>query len=97
MLEDLVTDLDAIYATLGEPVIPVAGAVFNGVFRVSDLDPLGGPPSIVGDYTLRYPLSDATLAPGDVLTIRGVQYRVADDPYRVGDGREAAVQLRAVA
>lgn len=89
-------DLLHSYATLGEPVTPAAGAAFHGLFDAADLDPLS-PPSIVGDYQLRYPLAAATLAPGDLLTLRGQQYRVADDPYRIGDGREAVVRLREVA
>lgn len=84
------------YAELGEPVTPAAGAAFFGVFKASDVDPLG-PPSIAGDYELRYPLDAAALSVGDVLTLRGRQYRVADDPARIGDGLEAAVRLREVA
>ena len=88
-------DLLHSYATLGEPVTPAAGAAFNGVFSMADVDPLS-PPSIAADYELRYPLAAATLAPGDLLTLRSQQYRVADDPYRIGDGREAVVRLREV-
>lgn len=92
---DVQPHLDAIYATLGEPVTPAAGAAFNAVFSMADVDPLG-PPSIAGDYQLRYALASASLQVGDLLTLRGQQYRVADDPYRIGDGREAVVRLREV-
>lgn len=88
-------ELLEMYAALGEPVTPAAGAAFHGLFGAADLDPLS-PPSIVGDYELRYPLASATLSPGDLLALRGQQYRVADDPYRIGDGREAVVRLREV-
>ncbi|ENO76589.1 hypothetical protein B447_17636 [Thauera sp. 27] len=84
------------YADLGEPVTPAAGAVFYALFRLSDVDPLGVP-SVAGDCELRYLLESAALEVGDVLTLRGQQYRVADDPYRIGDGREAVVRLREVA
>lgn len=86
-------ELRQMYAALGEPVAPVAGAAFSGILSIADVDPISGP-SIVGDYELRYPLASATLNPGDVLTIGGRQYRVADDPYRIGDGLEAVVRLR---
>lgn len=89
-------ELLEMYATIGEPVTPAAGVAFHGLFDAADLDPLS-PPSVVGDYQLRYPLAAATLAPGDLLTLRGAQYRVSDDPYRIGDGREAVVRLREVA
>lgn len=93
---DVAPHLDAIYATLGEPVTPAAGAAFNGLFEVADVDPFSAP-AIAGDYVLRYQLASATLVPGDLLTLRGVQYRVADDPQRIGDGREATVRLREAA
>lgn len=86
-------DLLDMHAVLGEPVTPAAGAVFHGIFNAADVDPIGAP-SIVGDYVLRYPIASATLAVGDVLAIRGAQYRVVADPYRIEDGREAVVQLR---
>jgi hypothetical protein len=89
-------ELLEMYATIGEPVTPAAGVAFHGLFDAADLDPLS-PPSVVGDYQLRYPLASATLAPGDLLTLRGQQYRVSDDPYRIGDGREAVVRLREAA
>lgn len=94
MLEDLVTDIDAIYATLGEPVTPAAGAVFNGVFSVADLDAFGS--TQVGDYSLRYPAGAAALQRDDRLTIRGQLYQVASHPRRVGDGREWVAELMEV-
>lgn len=89
-------ELRQMYAALGEPVTPAAGAAFSGILSTADVDPISGP-SIVGDYELRYPLAAATLSPGNVLTIGGQQYRVAADPYRIIDGLEAVVRLREVA
>ncbi|HEX7720223.1 MAG TPA: hypothetical protein VF389_10485 [Woeseiaceae bacterium] len=86
--------ISCIYQRIGETVTPSVGPAFNGLFQVADVDPLAGVPAIAVDYVLRYQLSTATLEPGDLLTIRGVNYRVADDPYRIGDGREASVSLR---
>lgn len=77
-------------------VTPATGGEFVAILRLADTDPLS-PPSIVGDYELRYALASVALAPGDILSIRGQQYRVADDPYRIGDGREAVARLREVA
>lgn len=92
MLEDIVSDLDAaIYATLGEPVTSAAGAAFAGIFSVADVDAFDT--AQVGDYTLRYPAAAADLTRGDVLTIRGTAWRVAEHPRRIGDGRECSVGL----
>ncbi|APR05643.1 hypothetical protein [Thauera chlorobenzoica] len=94
-IEDMLTG--AAFALLSNVVVtPATGGEFLAIFRLADIDPLS-PPSIVGDYELRYPLADATLVPGDILTLRGQQYRVADDPYRLADGHEAVVPLREVA
>lgn len=86
----------AIYGTLGEPVTPAAGDPFLALFSAADVDAFDGMAQ-AGDYQLRYPLDAAALTVGDVLTIRGRQYRVSDDPARLGDGREVAVRLREVA
>ncbi|MBL8444786.1 MAG: hypothetical protein JNK52_12130 [Zoogloeaceae bacterium] len=91
---DVAPHLDAIYATLGEPVTPAAGAVFNGVFSVADIDAFGA--AQVGDYTLRYPAGAIALQRDDVLTIRGQLYQVASHPRRVGDGREWVAELMEV-
>ena len=93
-IEDMLTE-STISLLSNVVVTPATGGEFLAIFRLADTDPLS-PPSIVGDYQLRYPLAAATLAPGDVLTLRGAQYRVSDDPYRIGDGREAVVRLREV-
>lgn len=85
--------LATIYATLGEPVTPAAGDPFLALFSAADVDAFDGLAQ-VGDYQLRYAGDAATLAHGDALTIRGRQYRVADDPARFGDGRELTVRLR---
>ena len=47
-----------------------------------------------GDYRLRYAADATVLAVGDVLTIRGQQYHVAEDPARMLDGLEYSVRLR---
>lgn len=92
MLEDLVSDLDAaVYATLGEPVTPASGVAFNGILRVSDIGVFDAPR--VGDYTLRFPAAAAELRRGDLLSIRGQPYRIAEQPRRIGDGRECEVEL----
>lgn len=85
-------DIDAMYAALGEPVTPAAGAVFHALFAVADLDAFDGSAQ-AGDFALRYPAS-VVLAVGAVLTIRGTQYRVAADPQRLGDGYELVARLR---
>lgn len=94
-IEDMLTE--ATISMLSNVVVtPATGGEFVAILRLADTDPLS-PPSIVGDYELRYALASVALAPGDILSIRGQQYRVADDPYRIGDGREAVVRLREVA
>lgn len=93
---DAAPHLATIYATLGEPVTPAAGAVFRALFSVADVDVFDGS-SVGGDYQLRYPTDAALLVPGDVVSVRGLQYRVVEDPQRLGDGREVAVRLREVA
>jgi len=93
-IEDMLTE--ATISMLSNVVVtPATGGEFIAILRLADTDPLS-PPSIVGDYELRYALASVALAPGDILSIRGQQYRVADDPYRIGDGREAVARLREV-
>lgn len=91
MLEDLVTDLDAIYATLGEPVTPAAGAVFNGVLSAVDASLFDAVQA--GEIELRYADVAATLQRGDVVQVRGQHYRVSEPPRRIGDGRERIATL----
>lgn len=79
MLEDLVPDLDAaVYAALGEPVTPAAGAAFNGIFDLAPADQFDLARAC--QYTLRWLVSAATLAEGDELTIAGQRYRLAEPP-----------------
>lgn len=90
---DPAAHLASIYATLGEPVTPDVGDPFLALFSVADVDVFGGAAQ-VGDYELRYMLDAATLEIDDELTIRGVQYRVSDDPARLGNGLELTARLR---
>lgn len=93
---DPTAHIATIYATLGEPVTPAAGAPFLALFSVSDVEAFDGMAQ-AGDYQIRYPRNAAALTVGDVLEIRGRQYRVSDDPARLGDGREMTARLREVA
>jgi hypothetical protein len=79
------------YADLGEPVTPAAGAAFVGMLKVADRDAFTV--AQVGDYTLRYPATAASLQLHDRLTIGGVPYQVAEHPRRIGDGHECQVAL----
>ena len=96
MLEDLVSDLDAaVYATLGEPVTPAAGAAFSGILAIADAGVFDAVQA--GEIELRYSAAAATLQRGDVLQVRGQSYRVAEPPRRVGDGREWVATLTEIA
>lgn len=88
---DVAPHLDAIYATHGEPVTPAAGADFLGMFSHADEGVFDA--VLAGEITLRYALQSASLQRGDLLTIRGAQYRVAEKPRRIGAGHEAIAVL----
>lgn len=71
-------------AMLANVVVTKAGVQpFLAEFGEIDRDVLDGVAQI-GDYTLRYLMTDATLAVGDVVTINGQTYRVPADPERAG-------------
>ena len=69
------------------------GPLLLGQFSVADADAFVGMAQ-AGDYRLRYAADATVLAVGDVLTIRGQQYHVAEDPARMLDGLEYSVRLR---
>ncbi|NMG56521.1 hypothetical protein [Aromatoleum aromaticum] len=90
---DTAVHVDAIYATLAEPVTPAGGDPFLALFSVADVDAFDGATQ-AGDYTLRYQAgAAANLTAGTVLTIRGEQFVVAALPRRVGDGFEFVASL----
>jgi ABC-type glucose/galactose transport system permease subunit len=84
----IATDTMAMLANV--VVTKASGAQFLAEFDAIDRDVFDGIAQ-VGDYTLRYLLTDATLAVGDVVTINGQAYRVPADPDRVG--HEAVARL----
>lgn len=92
---DVAPHLDAIYATLGEPVTPAAGVAFHGILSIADAGVFDAVQA--GEIELRYPESAATLQCGDVVQTRGRSYRVAEPPRRIGDGRECVAKLTEVA
>ncbi|AUN95407.1 head-tail joining protein [Pseudazoarcus pumilus] len=77
--------LDNVVAT------PSAGDPFTGQFDVVDRSSFDGS-AMVGDHTLRYLAADAAIEAGDVLSIDGVDYRVADTPERI-NAHERVAQL----
>lgn len=92
---DVAPRIKAIYATLGEPVTPAAGAEFHGILSIADASVFDAVHA--GQIELRYPESAATLQRGDVVQTRGRSYRVVEPPRRIGDGRECVATLTEVA
>lgn len=80
-------------AMLANVVVTKADGVtqFLAEFDAIDRDVFDGVAQI-GDFTLRYLVSTATLAVGEVVTINGQTYRVPTDPERVSD-HEAVARL----
>lgn len=84
----IATDTMAMLANV--VVTRAGGAQFLAEFDEADKDVFDGVAQ-VGDFTLRYLLTDATLAVGEVVTINGQAYRVPFDPEQ--DGHDAVAQL----
>lgn len=87
---DFAPHLAAMYGAIGEPVtagdttLPgVLGMADQGIFDAAQ----------AGEIELRYSLADASLQRGDVVLVRGIAYRIAEPPRRIGDGREAVATL----
>ncbi len=72
-------------------VTPAAGQPFTAQFDQADRSAFDGS-AMVGDHTLRYLSADAVLEAGDVLSIDGADYRVADTPERI-NAHERVAQL----
>lgn len=85
-------DIASMYAALGEPVTPAAGAVFNGIFDCADVSTFDGAAQ-VGDHALQYPTSVGSFVLGATLEIRGQQYTVVVPSRRIRDGLESVVEL----
>lgn len=89
-IENMLTDVTM--SMLSNVVVtPVAGADFPGIFSEADDGVFDA--VLAGEITLRYPLQAASLQRGDLLTLRGAQYRVAEKPRRIGVGHEAIAVL----
>lgn len=89
---DAAAQLGRLYARLGDQVTPAVGEPFLALFSAADVSPYDGM-AHVGDYQIRYAIADADLSVGAVVTVRGMQYRVAADPLRMLDGLEAVARL----
>lgn len=82
-------DIELFYAD-GDLVTPEGGTAFWGFFAVRDVEAFDAP--VMGDYQLQYPAA-RSLSKGSLLDIGGVQYRVAEQPKRIGDGGDMVVGL----
>ena len=93
---DIDADLAAqTHALLDNAVVaPVNGAPFTAMFDQADKTVFDV--AMVGDYTLRYLAAAAVLSKGVVINVQGQQYRVAEQPHRIGDGSEFIVGLQLV-
>lgn len=92
--ENAIAEFDAaVYDMVGEPVT-AGGATFAGVVGIADQGIFDA--AQAGEIELRYSLADASLQRGDVVLVRGIAYRIAEPPRRIGDGREALATLVAV-
>jgi len=80
-------------AMLANVVVSKADGVtqFLAEFDAIDRDVFDGVAQ-VGDFTLRYLVTDATLVVGEVVTINGQTYRVPTDPERAS-AQEAVARL----
>lgn len=91
----VVEDLAASYADSGEQVTPAVGETFNAI--VSHEGDAAFDHVAVGRVSLRYPIHGAPeLIEGNVVSVRGVQMKLAEDPQPIGDGYEQTVPLHKV-
>lgn len=89
----MIDDLTPLYVDLGVAVTRPAGADFRAVFDTPTRDTLD---VRAGLYRLRYPTSSAAdMSEGEVVTIAGTTYTVAEPPERINDGSESIVGLSA--
>lgn len=80
------------YRRMGELATTTAGNI-RCLFDVADRTAFDA--VIVGDYTLRYLATDATLEREDSVTIAGVEYIVAAPPEQINAHELSAPLMRA--
>lgn len=78
-------------ALLANAIVNAGGADFAARFSLADRDAFDA--VAVGDYTLRYLTADAPdLVRGEVITVDGDDYTLADKPARI-NAHESTVAL----
>ncbi|MDD3674990.1 hypothetical protein [Thauera propionica] len=82
-------DVELFYAD-GELVTPEAGEPFRGFLTIRDAKVFDAP--LVGDCQLQFPAT-RSLSKSQLINVDGVQYRVAEQPMRIGVGNDLVVGL----
>lgn len=90
---DAAAQLASLYDAVGDTVTPAVGEPFKGQLQFGD----SGELMIAARVTLRYPAASApALQEGDVITVGGMQFKLAEDPAAKFDQHEFIVPLNRV-